>query len=336
MTNHDNLNETNLAAKGIVTPNGRFEDPLRPRDRKRRNQRIAAVAEGVAVFITVVLILISVDALTSGETPAVPGPAETEPAETNCVVTRCTETGSVVETGPMETAPTVTGPGIGNTGDPSSVGFDGLPPEGATPSKPLRGELVMKEGTGNALAPWYWVNVYADGRLIWSRQSAPRWIEQRLTPEGVELLRSGAVPLGGQFKNPAQRLPASAWEDPTLRPFVPWRYHACLLDNPSSLALDFLPAEAKDVLRRSPWTHATRWSPCREVTLEDARVLVEILSDAGFELIGAEQAGFGIGGFLMFTDTNGNQPPNYGGGDEVGIEFWIVLPHGSSNYGYGF
>jgi hypothetical protein len=33
----------------------------------------------------------------------------------------------------------------------------------------------------------------------------------------------------------------------------------------------------------------------------------------------------------MLTDPNGNRPPN-----EVGIEFLIVLPHGSSDYGYGF
>ena len=99
----------------------------------------------------------------------------------------------------------------------------------------------MKD-SGDDLGSWYAVNVYADGRLIWSRQVeiigaagwpiVPRWIEQRLTPEGVELLRSGAVSLGGQFENPAQGLPASAWEDRTLRPFVPWRYAACLTGDP--------------------------------------------------------------------------------------------------------
>jgi hypothetical protein len=246
------------------------------------------------------------------------------------------------ETGPVETGPTVTGPVIGNTGNPYSVGFGGLPPEGATPSKPLRGELVM-EDRGSDLGSWYAVNVYADGRLIWTRMVqggsmggniVPRWIEQRLTPEGVELLRSGVVPLGGEFENPAQGLPESAWEDRTLRPFVPWRYAACLTGEPPSLALDFLPAEAKDVLRRSPWTHATA-SPCREVTLEDARVLVEILSDAGFELIGDQREELpGVsapGGYQMLTD--GNQPD-----DEMppGIEFWIVLPHGSWDYPIGF
>jgi hypothetical protein len=288
------------------------------RDRKRRNQRISAGVVGITVFVALALILGTVGLSNRTQGPA--GGAETGPTTT----------------GPAESGPTVTGPVIGNTRDPSSVGF-GLPPEGATPSKPLRGELVMKD-SGSDLGSWYAVNLYADGRLIWSRQISPgvvsRWIEQRLTPEGVELLRSGAVPLGGEFENPGEQLPVSAWEDPTLRPFVPWRYHACQSDYPPSLALDFLPAEAKDVLRRSPWTDAVRGGPCREVTLEDARVLVEILSNAGFELIGDQRdeqlaAPGGPGGFSMLTDPNG--PPN-----SEGIDFWIVLPHGSSNYLVGW
>jgi hypothetical protein len=70
--------------------------------------------------------------------------------------------------------------------------------------------------------------------LIWARQrknseeagEVSSWIEQRLTPECVELLRSGAVPLGGQFENPGERLPMSAWQDPKLRPYVPSKYAA--------------------------------------------------------------------------------------------------------------
>ena len=322
------------------SPSYSFDDLGRRRVRKRRNQRIAAGVVGLAVFVAAVWIVTSAGTLDRTQTVVPGGAGTTGPAETG-----------PMQTGPAETGPTVTGPVIGNTGDPSSVGFGGLPPEGATPSKPLRGELVMKD-SGEGL-PWHAVNVFADGRLIWSRQVedigaeggpanlVPRWIEQRLTPEGVELLRSGAVPLGGQFENPAQGLPASAWEDRTLRPFVPWRYAACLSGDPphylveqnlrlEDLARDFLPAEAQEVLRRSPWRDASAWGqPCREVTLEDARVLVEILSGAGFELI--RDAGSGPGGFWVVTDPNGNQPPR-----DVGIEFWAVLPHGSSDYPVGF
>ena len=84
----------------------------------------------------------------------------------------------------------------------------GLPVE-ATPSAPDSGELVIQYRVlTNDLGPphpyesWQWV--YADGRLISLRHSgqpvATRWssglLEQRLTPEGVELLRSEIISTG--------------------------------------------------------------------------------------------------------------------------------------------
>jgi hypothetical protein len=85
----------------------------------------------------------------------------------------------------------------------------GLPVE-ATPSAPDSGELVIQYRifTDDLEHPhpyesWQWV--YADGRLITLRQSdlpeaATRWssglLEQRLTPEGVELLRSEIISTG--------------------------------------------------------------------------------------------------------------------------------------------
>jgi len=73
-----------------------LESLLRRRDRKRRNQRIAAGVVGIAVFVAAVWVVTSVGSLDRSEAPAVPGPAETGPAEPNCVVTRCTETGPAV------------------------------------------------------------------------------------------------------------------------------------------------------------------------------------------------------------------------------------------------
>ena len=74
-------------------------------------------------------------------------------------------------------------------------GIVGLPPVGATPSTPESGVLEM----------YYWINfprsrswVYADGRLI--RLGVPPrrgFLEQRLTREGVKLLRSEIVSAGG-------------------------------------------------------------------------------------------------------------------------------------------
>jgi hypothetical protein len=84
-------------------------------------------------------------------------------------------------------------------------GFIGLPPEGATPSSPATGELEI----------FYWVRrgdgrrkgwVYADGRLIWldggvdlpesANPLSTGFLEQRLTREGVELLRSEIAAAG--------------------------------------------------------------------------------------------------------------------------------------------
>ena len=278
-------------SRRFIQQDGAFERLVRRRDRKRRNQRIAAGVVGLALFVAVVLIV-----GTAGVSDRMQGPA-----------------------GGVETGPTATGPTENESviGDPSSVGFEGgLPPEGVPPSEPLRGELVMKEG---AIQPWSHVRLYADGRLIWAVEVDPDevegrpdvsvWIEQRLTPEGVELLRSGAVELAWAG-NPGRFLPASAWEDPELRPYVPSRYAVCA-ESPGSL-----PDPAADLLRsteRIP-PAASRYieeAECFEVTIDHARALAEILSDAGFEDPGAEDTA------LYSTDTN-----------DVTVEYQLILPDG--------
>ena len=72
----------------------------------------------------------------------------------------------------------------------------GLPPAGAMPSTPEAGELVL-----HVWGPFRRAWVYADGRLIWYQLGGggpPRtdYLEQRLTPEGVELLQSEAISTG--------------------------------------------------------------------------------------------------------------------------------------------
>jgi hypothetical protein len=77
-------------------------------------------------------------------------------------------------------------------------GLVGLPPDGATPSSPETGELVASmwshisadEAWGNG-----WLYVYADGRLVSSHFPAG-WIERRLTPEAVELVRAEIISTG--------------------------------------------------------------------------------------------------------------------------------------------
>ena len=91
-------------------------------------------------------------------------------------------------------------------------GFIGLPPEGATPSSPASGELEIyywvtgdpgnKPGDGPRITAW----MYSDGRLISLRYGSDLpesanplftgFLEQRLTPDGVELFRSEIVSTG--------------------------------------------------------------------------------------------------------------------------------------------
>jgi hypothetical protein len=85
-------------------------------------------------------------------------------------------------------------------------GFIGLPPLGATPSNPEAGELVLfywGPVPGDSGKSRFWV--YADGRMISLREANRReganpfstgYLEQRLTPDGVELLRSEIISIG--------------------------------------------------------------------------------------------------------------------------------------------
>jgi hypothetical protein len=111
---------------------------------------------------------------------------------------------------------------FGNVRDIFRVGFIGLPPQGATPSAPDSGGAT-ENAAANELVLFYWgpaagnsdyglfgvgksrIWVYADGRLIFLREAAipeganplfTGFLEQRLTPEGAELLRSEAVSAG--------------------------------------------------------------------------------------------------------------------------------------------
>ena len=171
-----------------------------------------------------------------------------------------------------------------------------LPPEGASPSVPERGKLVASKED---------IYVYADGRMIWGREGLTVWLERRLTPEGVELVRSGAVRLDGLFLDPGSALPESALEDRLIKAYVPSRFAVCpgywpwntgSLE-PSSI-LAHLPVPAQALLRGNERTYdasggVTGGNPpppftpveCFEVTTEEARALDGIFRDAGIERI---------------------------------------------------
>lgn len=85
-------------------------------------------------------------------------------------------------------------------------GFVGLPAEGATPSAPATGQLVLSfagRSTTDERLTQVWV--FADGRLIWARPGplaegandfTTGLLEQHLTPAGVEQLRSEVLSTG--------------------------------------------------------------------------------------------------------------------------------------------
>jgi Tol biopolymer transport system component len=64
------------------SPSYSFDDLGRRRDRKRRNQRLAAGVVGIAVFVAAIWIVTSVGSVDRTKTPAVPGGAETGPTST--------------------------------------------------------------------------------------------------------------------------------------------------------------------------------------------------------------------------------------------------------------
>jgi hypothetical protein len=162
-----------LGVGGATPPPDGFERMLRRRDRKRRNQRITAGAVGIAVFVAAIWIIATGGPFDRAITPG----------------------GSPEPTGP--TVPP----------HPVGVGLLGFPPEGAPPSTPERGELVLGFTFGHTGgdAGRFGLHVYADGRLIWQRlgdfpggahTSSTGLIEQRLTPEGVDLVVAEVLSTG--------------------------------------------------------------------------------------------------------------------------------------------
>jgi hypothetical protein len=213
------------------------------------------------------------------------------------------------------------------------VGFVGLPPPGAIPSTPEVGELVVfVQGPEVGSRTW----VYADGRLIWHRYAdLPEgatpyftgFLEQRLTPEGVELLRSETASLldGDQLRpDRAERvpnlrqpcpwvdcrllvrdgsslvsvpwpgedspvlarindlgswLPASAWEDPEIKAYVPSRYSVCY--DSEAPGFDRMPQLVQDLFSDAWRDPASPTFNCADLTTEEARSLVDAVDDAG-------------------------------------------------------
>jgi hypothetical protein len=289
------------AERQFSEPKVDIESVRRRSSQRRRNQRISAGVVGIAVFVAAVWIVTSVGSFDRTQTPAVPGGAGTGP------------------TGTPTVAP--------------DAGWDGIgfPPEGTAPSTPKEGELVAHH-IGNAS----YVFVYADGRVISGGgifedfDGTAR--EQRLTPEGVELVRSGAVEQT-RFLLSSAPVPAGAWEDAKIKPYVPSRYAVCYWmerggDNISpstvptatplfrydyvspSTVLRFFPAQAREILAGKDHTYPPPSYPleCSEVTTDEARALDNILRD------------------VRVVDAQG---------DQIAWQINTLLPHGEWAFMFG-
>ncbi len=187
--------------------------------------------------------------------------------------------------------------------------------------------------------------MYEDGRLIWqgegdvregANEYATGFLEQRLTPGGIRLLRRRGSPEAALFgfpwrpPYPASWLPPRAWEDPSIRAYVPSRYAVCYQGllrpiEPSRL-VSWLPAPVARILRGGDFdtTSVDHWlrgfgGGCSSVTTEDARAIAGALEDAGFRQNEEFQKAFG----LTYYFTPGRSLRN-----EMVIRFEPILPHG--------
>jgi hypothetical protein len=355
MTDYRNVLERDLARVGPA-PFG-LDDVARRRDRKRRNQRIAAGVVGIAVFVAAVWIVTSVGSFDRTQTSAVPGGSET---------------------GPTETGPSV-------APDPDAEGIRGLPPEGATPSTPENGELVVELLDGSIPGGSHdQVWVYADGRMI-SKVYVPELqpysglVEQHLAPEGVEFLRSTVLSTGlfahdldlvredpmcclyigvhdgdrlvhfslgprdimsdreaseaseatseqeaaleslsALLRNP-ESWPASVWTDQQIRAYVPSSYSFCSRYAKPSGVLALLPGEARDLLLAAgyPRTDGFGLQPAC------ARVTTEEARALADILTGS--VAYKGGPSLGFSFMKPGRPASF-----VLIAINPVLPHGES------
>ena len=208
-----------------------------------------------------------------------------------------------------------------------NIGFVGVPPVGARPSTPERGMLILEVGPCTAHYFFDGLSVLADGRLIWAVSG--RVLEQRLTLEGIELMRSelvgsglldtphdngecaagvydghyqvGPDEMGSEFigpiddariarlANPWSWLPASAWADREIKAFVPSEYSVSIINGSVDGLADQLPS-ASEILGSKPWERQAN-AVYTSFSTDDVRTLAAALEAAGFVAeIGDEEA----------------------------------------------
>ena len=199
--------------------------------------------------------------------------------------------------------------------DANRVGFVGLPPEGAVASEPVAGQIVRTfewcedapEADRTLRLCSAEVRVYDDGRVIWYFQgnipeganpSTTGWLEQQLTPAGVEFVQSLDAP--GDPKELALALRdwmywgAARWAEPTIKPFVPTHYKVCVQPVAAPVAggtassSDVLPAQAANIENGWTWLENPDRTArqglltyCSDQPVDEARAFRDALSQVG-------------------------------------------------------
>lgn len=137
------------------------------------------------------------------------------------------------------------------------VELHGLPPEDATPSTPLRGELVVNMWSHVDSDDWFSLYLYEDGRLIWLDGPHPEtttgWVQQRLSPEGVALVHDEIVATGlfdPERPGEPKQLPALGYIQVRTDSGLTVRWNGTIVDHP-----------IRDRLRElQSWLPATAWA----------------------------------------------------------------------------
>ncbi len=211
---------------------------------------------------------------------------------------------------------------------------------------------------------WAWVLAYADGRVIWQFDgltgvSGSQLFERHLTPEGVDLVRSGAIPPSTLLDEasvsscapgkavcpsnlsvlPAPRnpsaVPAGTWADSEISTYEPSRW---AIDALSEAEIARFPAAAQALLRGAeratyknvfllypdePPPSWTRSVEVFELTTAEVRALYAALIETGIPEVNAAQAAI-IDGRTPFV------PPDLISPEGQTLRPYPILPHGET------
>jgi hypothetical protein len=238
------------------------------------------------------------------------------------------------------------------------VAIDGGPPSQdstAASAAGSGGPVAAGSDRANLIATWSdlhegWILVYDGGLVLWWPHDyavVPPIFQRRLTPEGVDLVGSGAVelrrlpPLSHLMRAYAEQetMPQDKWADGEASVWVATEFAACPQTQFGEIqplpSLGQFPDPVQTLLAGKQKTYnigdlweEPRIAECFALTSEDAHTLVELGAiheiPGGYETVTYETIGYET--ILHSMGLNVDfEPPD---GETVQIGIWPVLPHG--------